>query len=217
MQVPITLDIPEFRPAQTNMRGIARALVDNMSGEIESGIIEAGQAEEAFSNSILVIDGVEISSDNLADRNQILQNKSGVIALLDDAYGIRDTVILPEGLVSVDWDKGKNFVVTLSGNRQSAFYMAHAKAGMEINLWLVNNGTNQTVGTWDSAIKWPANTAPTMPAATVGSAALMLVKIRDINSILYGEYLNYSASSAGLGTSGGGGGISGHGGGDLVL
>ena len=53
----------------------------------------------------------------------------------------------------------------LSGNRKSSFYMFHSKPGMEIDLLLVNNGTNQLVYTWDPLIHWPANTPPVVPAA----------------------------------------------------
>lgn len=196
MEFPVILHIPEFRPLAITPKEIARSLVNNMSGVVESGIVDS-EDDFKVNLSTIQVNGVTLTSDPTADRQQTLQNKSGVIALLDDAYGIGDTVILPEGLVSVDWDMGKRFLVTLSGNRQSAFYMFHSKPGMEIDLLLVNQGTNQTVGAWDAAIKWPAGTPPSMPPALSGASALMKVNLVNVNGVIYGESLNYSVTGGG--------------------
>ncbi len=175
MDLPITLHIPDLHPTDSTPRGIAKAIVDTMGGEIESGLLDASE-EITFTTDTLVVQNTKIEALPSSDRQQTLQNKSGVLALLDDTFGVRDTVILPEGLVSVDWE---------------AFYMFHQKAGMKIDLLLVNSGTKQLVGTWDAAIKWPSSVAPVMPAATPGTSALLLVTIRDVNDVLYGEYVNF--------------------------
>ncbi len=195
MDFPVSLHIPQLNPAKLAPREVAIAIVDNMLGSVESGVLEAENNEIELSPNTLVVQGVKITASPSANRIQTLQNKSGVIALVDDTYRIQDTVILPEGLVSVDWDMGRNFLCILSGNRQSAFYMAHSRAGMERNLVIVNNGTNQTVGTFDPLINWPASTAPTMPAATAGSSALLKISLRNIGGVIYGESLVYSSSS----------------------
>jgi hypothetical protein len=217
MDFPVALQIPELRPKSQTMRGILSELVDNMTGQVESGILDAEELPagpetfEGIQPFTYKVGNVTLQGTPTDDRLHTFQNKTGVVALLDDAYGVRPTVILPEGLVSVDWDVSDNFLVVLDGRRQSTFYMTHSKAGMEIDLLLVNNGTNQTVYAWDSAIKWPAATPPTMPAALSGTSALLLVTIENINGIMYGEYLNYSAGAPIIG---GGGGLGKKGGGD---
>ena len=190
MDFPITLLIPTLRPKDATQRGIASELVDNMGGSVDSGLLPSGSID--FEPTGNQVGNVTLDSQPTSDHQQSLQNKQGVIALLDDVYGIRDTVILPEGLVSVDWDSGKSFLCVLSGNRQSTFYMFHSKAGMEITLLLVNNGTAQTVHAWDAAIKWAGGTAPAMPAATPGGGAIMKVNLVNVNQVIYGEGVNYS-------------------------
>ena len=68
-------------------------------------------ANHTFTPINTQVHNVLLQSSPTAPRRQILNNKDGVVALLDDAYGIRQTVILPEGLVSVDWDSGDDFTV----------------------------------------------------------------------------------------------------------
>ena len=218
MDFPVSLQVPELRPKSQTMRGILSDLVDNMTGQVESGLLDAEELQtgpetfEGVQPFTYKAGNVTLQGTPTANRLHQFQNKNGVVALLDDAYGVRPTVILPEGLVSVDWDVSDNFLVVLDGRRQPAFYMTHSKPGMEIDLLLVNNGTNQTVGTWDPLIKWPAATSPTMPAANSGTSALLLVTIENIAGTMYGEYLNYSAGAP----VDGGGGLGHSGGGDVV-
>ena len=201
MDFPINLIIPDLRPSQFTIRSIANELAQNIVGTVDEVLLDS----ETYVPSETIRSGnITLQSSPSANRLQRIQEKDGTIALLDDAYGIRDTVILPEGLVSVDWRVSDSFLCMLSGSRQSAFYMFHQKDNMKIDLLLVNNGTNQTVGAWDPLIKWPAATPPTMPAATVGSSSLLWVTIRDINNLLYGESVSYSGGAA-LGGHGGGG------------
>jgi hypothetical protein len=204
MDFPIDLTISELRPLDLSPRGIGQAIVDNMYGTVQSGLLDADLLSQT-DGPLPVYEGVQpfgIKSGNVTiqsapsvNRNQIFQNKDGVVALLDDAYHIRDAVILPEGLVSVDWNTGSDFICILSGNRQSTFYMFNSKAGMEIDLLLVNNGTNQTVYAWDPLIMWPTGTPPTMPAATAGSSSLMKVNLVNVNGVIYGESSNFTAGS----------------------
>lgn len=146
---------------------------------------------KGYRPAVVFADKVKLDASPTANRIQTLQNKSGTVALLDDAYSVRDTVILPEGLVSVDWDRGIRFKCALSGNRQSAFYMTHSKPGMKIKLQVINKGTSQTVGTWDPLIKWPANTAPTMPAAKPGTSSSIIIGLENINGTIYGDSSAY--------------------------
>jgi hypothetical protein len=205
MDFPVSLQIPELRPKSQTMRGVLYELVENMTGQVESGILDAEELQtgpstfEGVQPFTLKSGNVILQGTPTANRLHQFQNKNGVVALLDDAYGVRPTVILPEGLVSVDWDVSDNFMVVLDGRRQSTFYMTHSKAGMEIDLLLVNNGTNQTVYAWDPLIKWPASTPPTMPAASSGTSALLLVTVENVGGVMYGEYLNYSSGAPMLG------------------
>ncbi len=204
MNFPINLKISDLRPLELNPKGIARAIVENMYGSVESGILDADQLSQT-DGPLPVYEGTRsfgVKSDNVflqssptANRNQIFQNKDGVVALLDDAYGIRPTVVVPEGLVSVDWKLGKDFLCVLSGNRQSTFYMVHSQAGMEIDLLLVNNGTSQTVHTWDPLIKWPSGTATAVPAAEAGAAAMLKVNLVNVNGVIYGEPTAYAVTA----------------------
>jgi hypothetical protein len=204
MDFPVSLHIPDFRPLDNSLKGIASSLPDSMVGSIESGVIDTEELAQVNGPSPVFegnqafgikVNNVTLQSTPTDNRNQIFQDKDGVVALVDDIQGLRPTVILPEGLVSVDWSVADNFMCILSGNRQSAFYMAHSKDGMKVKLLLVNQGTNQTVGTWDASINWPAGSAPSMPSALVGASAFLLVELRNINNIIYGESLSYSVGS----------------------
>lgn len=213
---PIELHVAQLRPKEFSLRRVAEELVENMVAWVQDGIMDAttdpdpseavGRAPkfdggswyswEPANNKYAPIEvwvkNVEFQASPTSDKRQIFQNKNGIVALQDDAYGIRDTVILPEGLVSVDWDMGSDFLCILSGNRQSAFYMSHSKPGMEIVLLLVNNGTNQIVSQWDPIIHWPAATAPVIPAANPGTSTRQFVDLRNVNGTIYGEFINYT-------------------------
>jgi hypothetical protein len=214
MDFPIELNIAELRPKEFTMRRLAEAILENMTGIVQEGLMYASTdpdpqvgpapmfdgkswqswetSEYRYSPINVQVNSVILESDPTANRLQLIQNKDGVIATLDEAYGIRDTVILQEGLVTVDWSKGNDFLCVLSGNRQSAFYMAHSKAGMEIDILLVNNGTNQLVGGWDALIQWPGGAPPVMPSAKSGTSARQKVTLRNINGTIYGEFLSYA-------------------------
>lgn len=216
MDFPVTLIIPELNPPEFTLNGIARTLVDNMIGHVQSGLMEANReidtsvasgtapifdgsswfsrepTSHAFKPINIRVNNVLLQSTPTADRRQLLNNKDGTIALLDDVYGIKNTVIVQEGLVSVDWNSGKDFMCVLSGNRRSTFYMFHSKPGMEIDLLLVNNGTNQLVNTWDPLIHWPTDTPPVVPAANTGTSAMLKVNLVNVAGIIYGEFINYT-------------------------
>lgn len=191
MDFPITLHIPEFRPVRGTPQGIATTLVDNMSGSIEN-ILTTDDEPIQFDPAPIRVNNVTVDATPANDRLQSIQDKDGEIALLDDAYGIRPTVILPEGLVSVDWDIANDFKCVLSGNRESVFYMFHSQAGQEINILVVNQGTNQLVDTWDTLIQWPSSTPPVMPPSTPGGYAMQKVNLVNVNGIIYGEFFNYT-------------------------
>ena len=139
-----------------------------MIGIVESGLMEASldvdpavatgpglkfdgsswhsweQSNHAFTPVSVTVNNVLLQAAPTANRRQYCRTKTDVMALLDDVYGIRPTVILPEGLVSVDWDMGDDFLCVLSGNRQSSFYMFHSKPGMEIDM-LVSQQRHQPI------------------------------------------------------------------------
>ena len=196
------------------LNNIYRALSQNLTGTIDNtvlpAVVDPTQERSHFAPwlngstwyvwdadingykpAVVFADKVKLDASPTANRIQTLQNKSGTVATLDDVYKIRDTVVLLEGLVSVDWDKGIMFQCTLNGKRQSAFYMAHSKPGMKIKLQIINKGTNQTVGAWDAAIKWPANTAPTVPASKPGTSNSIIVTLENINGTIYGDSSAY--------------------------
>jgi hypothetical protein len=215
MDFPITLAIPDLNPRNNTLRGIYDNLIAEMSGTVESGLMDAGIdtdpdsasgpapkfdggswhsweiANHTFTPVNTQVQNVLLQASPTASRRQLLNDKDGVVALLDDAYGKRPTVILPEGLVSVDWDSGNDFMCVLSGNRKSAFYMFHSRPGMEIDILLVNNGTNQLVQTWDPLIHWPINIPPVVPAANAGTSAMLKVNLVNVGGTIYGEFLNY--------------------------
>lgn len=216
---PIELHIAELRPAEFTLSRLSQALVGNMSGTVKEVLMDAnidivpvhgaGAApkfdggtwyiwEESLHRYVPVntrVGAVLLTATPSINRRQLLQNKDGVVALKDDVYWISPTVILPEGLVTVDWDVGINFLCVLSGNRKSAFYMAHSKAGMEIDVLLINNGTNQLVETWDPVVQWPTGAQPIMPAADPGTSARQKITLRNVAGTIYGEYVNYVAGA----------------------
>jgi hypothetical protein len=219
MDFPVTLVIPDLNPQNNTLRGIYDNLIAEMSGTVESGLMDAsldtdpasasGPAPKfdgsswhsweidnhTFTPVNTQVHNVLLQSSPTAHRRQILNDKDGTIALLDDAYGKRPTVILPEGLVSVDWDSGDDFLCVLSGNRKSAFYMFHSKPGMEIDILLINNGTNQLTETWDPLIHWPSSISPIVPAAKAGTSAMLKVNLVNLDGTIYGEFWVYSASA----------------------
>lgn len=213
MDFPVNYQIHELPVLGFTLENLYVALTENLSGTIDEVVLPAAGDDQvssfapsfsgdswkvwddnlkAYVPALTQVGNVTLSASPTANRLQMVQDKAGVVALLDDAYGIRSTVILREGLVSVDWDKGNNFRLTLGANRQSAIYMTHSKPGMEIDLLVVNSGTNQTV-VWDPAIQWQAATASQPPAAAPGMAKGVLVTLRNIGGIIFAEGINYTA------------------------
>lgn len=210
IEFPVNYNIHDLTVTGFTLANVYKALGQNISGSIDEVVLPAvadpnfdkshfapwfdGSAwnvwdrdGSTYKPTTSVIGNVTLSSTPTANRVQLVQNKSGTIALLDDVYKIRPSITLQEGLVSVDWDIASQFRVILSGNRQSVFYMQHSKAGMTIGITVINSGTNQVINAWDAAIKWPAATPPTMPASNSGYAKALRVTLRNINGTIYGD------------------------------
>jgi hypothetical protein len=209
---PIKHEIHDLTIQGYSLGNIYRALSQNITGYVEEVLLpihQEGQAEDLRSSVIapwlnastwfyfdlhklaylptkLATGSVSLAADPTAERLQATQDKNGTVALLTDVYGAIDTISLPEGTCIVDWDIGRNFKCTLSHNRVTYFAMAHSRAGMEIQLLVVNAGGNQSI-LWDSLISWPNNTPPTMPVSQAGSAKSILVNLRNVNGVIYGE------------------------------
>lgn len=213
VEFPVNWKIHELPLSGFSLTNLYDALTQNLYGSIDDTVLPSvsdpavelagsypvfsgtnwqiwDEANSTYKPLAIKVGNVTLASEPTANRVQSMQSKSGTVALLEDTYKIRDTVHLKEGLVMVDWDLGTRFQCILSGNRQPAFYMAHSKAGMKIDILVVNNGTKQTIGTWDSAIKWPSSVTPAIPAATGGVSTSLLVTLRNVNGTIYGESTN---------------------------
>lgn len=103
----------------------------------------------------------DTKSSIVASRTQLLQDKDGTVALLDDVYVGRPAVILTGTTPTIDWNLSNNFTETLPGN--STMKMSNFKDGQRIAVSLKNNATSYTV-TWPSYIFWPSG-APTQTAS----------------------------------------------------
>jgi hypothetical protein len=204
---PVNYTIKDLSYTPLKLRDLWDALASNLQATVDEGIIgarsianpateespwlDAGtwkvwdDTSKAYTPAGVIVGSVQLSAEPTANRLQTIQDKDGTIALLDDAYGIRETVILPDGAVGVDWDSGTNFLCRIK--RKTYFHMQHSRSGMRRRLWVVNSGTNNTL-LWDAAIKWPTGGAPAMPAAPAGGAASLMVTLYNINDIIYAEY-----------------------------
>ena len=210
-EFPVNYHIHDFPVLGYSLGNIYTALARNISGSSEEAVLPAvanpsydqshfapyfdGETWRVWDDGgykpvATVVNNVQLVAAPSANRTQQLQAKDGVIALLDDVYGVRSTITLQEGLVSVDWDIGSKFQVILSGNRATTLYMQHSRPGRTIDILITNSGTNQVVADWDSNILWQGGTPPSMPAAEAGAAKSLIVTIRNINGLMYGEYLN---------------------------
>lgn len=210
---PVNYQIHDLPALGFTLENIYYALANNITGSIDDTVLPAvsdpSQDQSHFAPwftgdswmvwddtlkgyipATTVVGNVTLTASPTADRQQSLQDKSGVIALTDDAYLTRETVILREGLVSVDWSKASYFRCALGANRQTAIYMTNSQPGMEIELLVVNNGTSQTVA-WDPVIQWPSAVAAQPPASTPGQANAVLVNLKNIAGTIYADYLNY--------------------------
>lgn len=211
---PVNYQIHDLPTLGFTLENIYYALANNITGSIDDTVLPAVSDPEqdqshfapwftgdswnvwddtlkAYIPATTIVGNVTLTANATADRLQHIQNKAGIIALTSDAYIARETVILREGLVSVDWDKASSFRCALGVNRQTAIYMTHSKPGMEIELLVVNNGTSQTVA-WDPAIQWPSGTAAQPPAAVPGQAKALLVTLKNIAGTIYADFLNYA-------------------------
>jgi hypothetical protein len=217
-EFPVAYNIHDLTVRGYTLGNIYNSLVQNLSGSIEDTILPAvsdptkdqssfspwfdgaswhvwDDARSAYKPTSVIVGNVSLDASPTANRTHQVQNKDGVIALIEDVYNTRGTITLQEGLVSVDWDMSDSFRVILSGNRSTALYMTHSKPGREIMVILTNSGTNQVVGTWDPVIKWPGATAPSMPASTPGASKSVMVNLVNLDGVIYGEYLNFEHSS----------------------
>jgi hypothetical protein len=196
MTFPVYYEVAELDSAFT-LQDIYDKLVENLSGYVDS-FISGGQEYSPKFNGVswMVWDGqkyivpnpsvglLKLDGDPTSDRIQTMKDQDGVIALLDDVYGIRDTVVLPDGAVGVDWDRSNSFKCIIK--RITYLHMQHAREGMTVNILIVNNGTDNTIN-WDASIKWPKDTTPQMPVSASGASVSMLVTLRKVNGIIYGE------------------------------
>jgi hypothetical protein len=218
-EFPVTYKVKELPVLGFTMSNIFSALVNNLQGSIDSVLLPVATEGQPHARQAPVFTGqgwrvwdkgirdyrplatrvgnTRFDADPTADRTQLVQNKDGVIALLDDTYGIRDTVVVPEGIISVDWDKGSTFKCVLSQDRKSAFYMIHSRPGMKLDILVINQGTDQ-VPIWDPLIHWPDATEPGMPVAGAGEAASLLVTLENINGVIYGESQAQAHSAIGI-------------------
>lgn len=100
------------------------------------------------------------ASNPLATRTQTLQDKDGVVAVLDDIYVGRPVVVLSGATPTIDWNLGHHFVEILPGN--TTVKMANSKPGQRIVAVFRNVATSYALS-WSStpAISWPAGIIPT--------------------------------------------------------
>lgn len=100
----------------------------------------------------------------IPSKQQTLQDKDGVVALLSDVYVGRPCVILSGTTPTIDWSQGHHFAEILSGN--TTIKHTNSKPGQRIVVTLRNNATSYSV-TWSStpAIFWPAGTPPSQTAS----------------------------------------------------
>lgn len=203
MDFSVDYVIHELPSQGANLKTVYKALVNNLSGSTDE-ILTLDRFSPRFTGDSwsvwnegeykpLVIQSgrTVLDSKATAYRLQRLQPKNGVIATTDDVYKVKDVITLQEGFVGVDWSMGKRFRIVLSGNRQSSIYLSNSNPGMIIEVLVVNSGTNQTVGFWDTTIKWPGST-PAVPAAKPGASNSMLATLRNVGGVIYGESVSYS-------------------------
>lgn len=99
-------------------------------------------------------------SNPLPSRTQTLQDRDGVVALLDDIYVGRPLVVLNGTTPTIDWNLGHHFTEILPGN--TTIKMINSKAGQQIVVALRNVTTSYSVSFSSTpAIFWPSGVAPT--------------------------------------------------------
>jgi hypothetical protein len=230
---PVNYEIKELAITSYTLGNIYYALSTNLVGTIDEVVLPArayldeqatGSApwlngstwyywhsvEQVYKPMKRVTGTVYLDSNPSADQYQVVQNKNGIIATMDNAYGADQTIILPEGSVSVDWDMGKNFSLTLARNRDSRLQMTHSKDGMSIKILVVNRGTSAGL-IWDASnvsldtvpagatmdtapVQWPGS-PPTIPPAQPGSSSSVLITFRNILGTVYGESWSQEAAA----------------------
>ncbi len=106
----------------------------------------------------------EGAGDILPTYIQTLQDKDGVIALLDDVYVGRPAVVLSGTTTSIDWNLGHHFTEILAGN--TTITHRNSQPGQRIAVTLKNNSTSYSV-TWAAtpAVAWPSGSAPSQTAS----------------------------------------------------
>jgi hypothetical protein len=95
----------------------------------------------------------------LPSRTQTLQDRDGVVALLDDIYVGRPLVVIEGTTPTIDWNLGHHFTEILPGN--TTIKMINSKPGQQIVVALRNVSTSYSV-IFSSvpAIFWPSGTPP---------------------------------------------------------
>lgn len=100
----------------------------------------------------------------LPSRFQTLQDKDGIVALLDDVYVGRPAVELIGTTPSIDWNLGHHFYQILGGN--TTIQHINSQPGQRIVVTLRNNATSYSV-TWSATpeIFWPSGVSPSQTAS----------------------------------------------------
>ena len=104
------------------------------------------------------------SSSPLPGRIQTLQDRDGVVALLDDITVGRPPVVLSGTTPTIDWNLGHHFVEILPGN--TTVKMSNSKPGQRIVAVFRNVATSYTLTFFSTpAIAWPSGVAPVQTAS----------------------------------------------------
>lgn len=123
----------------------------------------------------------------LPTRIQTVQDRDGVVALLDDVYVGRPPVILSGTTPTIDWNLGHHFTEILPGN--TTIKMINSKPGERIIVVLRNVATSYAaIFSSTPAIFWPSGTAPSQTANKTD----MYIFDNIAGSILGRQIANYS-------------------------
>ena len=135
---------------------------------------------------------ITLGAEPLTDsRDAIFPNQGGTVALLQDVFVPRDTVVIDQTALNIDWSLGNDFIIRLT--QDSTFTSSNVEDGQKITVTVENNGTAFGAN-FSALIQWPGGSEPAQPVATGGSDAVGIYYLRRINGVTYGE-LAFSATT----------------------
>ncbi|MEY9128343.1 hypothetical protein [Bradyrhizobium yuanmingense] len=175
----------EIAAKLTDMTQI-NAILDSLAKRLRIDTAAQGLDATQQSNGRTNLGLGDVATKNVATAAQIRQGNSSVALTADQAWAAAGFVDLGNsgsGTLNIDCNSGVRFRVVLTGNVTVNFL--NPKDGQNVDVTFVQDGSGGRTVSWNSNVRFPNGTTPTV-ATAAGGWALIFTGVYNSN---YGQWL----------------------------